>query len=261
MFDIGTFKMYSKRMLKNRWNIPVFVTLILICAYFLQGILDSKFQNFNRITIKDSVITELYISPIYYFSIILISLVGSIFVFSNIYFFIAFRKSTPGLETEKPEEVESNKFYEGFYYWNKAILSKIWKSLWIYLWSLLFFIPAIVKSFAYSQMNYILAENPKISVRKAMKMSIKMTQGFKAELFILELSFLGWFLLCGLSMGILFLYFNPYYSITKLNAYYFLKQKALQTGVLSQSDFEVNDNNEDDFDKMNLKKIEYDENK
>ena len=141
------------------------------------------------------------------------------------------------------------------------MLFRSWKSLWIYLWSLLFFIPAIVKSFAYSQMNYILAENPKISVRKAMKMSIKMTQGFKAELFILELSFLGWFLLCGLSMGILFLYFNPYYSITKLNAYYFLKQKALQTGVLSQSDFEVNDNNEDDFDKMNLKKIEYDENK
>lgn len=56
----------------------------------------------------------------------------------------------------------------------------------------MFFVPGIVKSIAYSQMFFILDEHPDIGVRKAMRVSKEITKGYKGELFLMGLSFLGW---------------------------------------------------------------------
>ena len=63
------------------------------------------------------------------------------------------------------------------------------------LWSLLFIIPGIVKSLAWSQVPYLLAENPGMSGKRARELSDQMTMGHKWDLFVLGLSFIGWNLL------------------------------------------------------------------
>ena len=98
-------------------------------------------------------------------------------------------------------------------------------------------IPGIVKALAYSQTFFIVAENPHISVRKAMRLSIAMTKGYKGDLFVLGLSFIGWALLSTLTLYIGFLWLSPYINATLVNTYRFLKQSAFDCGVFKPEDF------------------------
>uniref|UniRef100_UPI00388E21FA DUF975 family protein n=1 Tax=Treponema sp. TaxID=166 RepID=UPI00388E21FA len=109
--------------------------------------------------------------------------------------------------------------------------------LWLFLWSLLFFFPAVIKFYSYLMMHYVIAENPEIKTDKAMKISIILTEGHKAELFSMHLSFFGWFLLCCFTQGIGLIFLIPYVKMTELNAYYYLKQKAFAENRLSPADF------------------------
>ena len=93
----------------------------------------------------------------------------------------------------------------------------------IMLWSLLLYIPGIVKAYAYSMAPYILAENPGMGAREAIRRSKEMTEGHKMDLFILDLSFIGWGLLAPFTLGLLCIWLIPYMSATKTNAYKSLK--------------------------------------
>ena len=95
--------------------------------------------------------------------------------------------------------------------------------LYTFLWSLLFVIPGIVKGFSYSMALYILAENKGKSARECIDESKAMTQGHKMDLFVLGLSFIGWFLLVGITFGIAAIWVTPYMSATYANAYKSLK--------------------------------------
>lgn len=95
--------------------------------------------------------------------------------------------------------------------------------LFVFLWSLLLFIPGIVKAYAYSQSLYILAENPGIGAREALKRSQEMMYGHKMELFVLSLSFLGWILLTGVTFGIAGIWVIPYMQATQINFYNSIK--------------------------------------
>lgn len=93
------------------------------------------------------------------------------------------------------------------------------------LWSLLFIIPGIVKHYEYSMIPYILAENPDIDRKEAFALSRQMTDGHKMDLFIMDLSFIGWYLLGALTCGLLgLLWTNPYINCTWAEAYLSLKQ-------------------------------------
>ena len=96
-------------------------------------------------------------------------------------------------------------------------------SLFTFLWSLIFVIPGIVKSFSYSMSLYILAENKGKPALECIKESQEMTKGHKMELFVLGLSFLGWILLGGITFGIAYIWVLPYISATYANAYNSLK--------------------------------------
>lgn len=113
----------------------------------------------------------------------------------------------------------------------------LWFVLWVFLWMLLFVIPGIVKTFAYSQMFFVLAEYPGIGVRKAMHISKLITRGHKGDLFVMYLSFFGWMILCALSCGIGSLWLAPYMTTSFVNAYLALKNEAIATNVLSPADF------------------------
>ena len=122
-------------------------------------------------------------------------------------------------------------------HWLPSLLAGLWYLLWLFLWSLLFFFPALVKFYSYSMMFSVLSENPKIGVEKAMNISKILTHNHKANLFMLDLSFLGWFILCVFTSGIGFVALFPYYKMTKMNAYLDLKKMAFNEGKLSPADF------------------------
>ncbi len=101
--------------------------------------------------------------------------------------------------------------------------------LYTFLWSLLFVIPGIVKSFSYSMATYILAENKGKSATECINESKAMTEGHKMDLFVLGLSFIGWGLLCGITFGIAAIWVVPYMQATYANAYNSLKPAAIES--------------------------------
>lgn len=87
------------------------------------------------------------------------------------------------------------------------------------LWSLLFIIPGIIKAYSYYMSMYILAENKGMSAREAISKSKQMMHGHKMELFVLELSFIGWGLLVAITFGIAAIWVVPYMQATYANFY------------------------------------------
>ena len=92
-----------------------------------------------------------------------------------------------------------------------------------FLWSLLFVIPGIVKSYAYSMSIYVLAENKGKPALECINESKAMTNGHKMDLFVLILSFIGWILLSCITFGIAYIWVLPYIQTTYTNAYNSLK--------------------------------------
>lgn len=130
----------------------------------------------------------------------------------------------------------SESFSRGFDNVGRKIGGYLWMELWIFLWSLLFFIPGIVKSFSYAMTPYILADMPDITAGDALKLSMRMMDGHKGELFVLYLSFIGWALLSALTFGLLaLLYVNPYTQLTFAGFYDRVKEDAIRRGILVQT--------------------------
>jgi len=113
------------------------------------------------------------------------------------------------------------------------VKTMFFKGLYIFLWSLLLVIPGIVKSYEYFAVEYILAENPGIDPKRALELSRRMTDGRKWDIFVLNLSFLGWFILCMFTAGAGFLFLAPYLQATYAELYSALRDRALETGIAS----------------------------
>lgn len=89
----------------------------------------------------------------------------------------------------------------------------------IFLWSMLFVIPGIIASYRYRFAYYNILSDDALSAGDAIRLSCRQTQGYKADLFMLDLSFIGWSLLSGLTMGLLNIWLTPYMTLCDL-AYY-----------------------------------------
>ncbi|UQS82107.1 DUF975 family protein [Bombilactobacillus folatiphilus] len=100
--------------------------------------------------------------------------------------------------------------------------------IWIFLWSLLLLVPGIIKSFAYSQAMYIYrdhlnAEDP-VTYRQAVTLSRQLMNGHKMDYFVFNLSFIGYWLLVSVTLGIAAIWVLPYYRLSKANFYVNLVQ-------------------------------------
>lgn len=98
------------------------------------------------------------------------------------------------------------------------------------LWFFLFIIPGIIKAYEYSMVPYILSKDPSIPTNDVITMSREMTRGHKWDMFVLDLSFIGWDILASLLFGIGFIFLQPYKEATKAKLY----------TVLSHDDFDDN---------------------
>ena len=99
--------------------------------------------------------------------------------------------------------------------------------VYIFLWTLLLYIPGIIKGFAYSQTMFILYENPTMGANEAITRSREMMDGHKMEYFLLGLSFLGWMILGMFTFGLLYIWLMPYMEATLANYYKYLKGEVV----------------------------------
>lgn len=93
------------------------------------------------------------------------------------------------------------------------------------LWSLLFVIPGIVKGIAYSMAFYIKIDHPEYDWRQCIEASKIITMGHKMDLFLLELSFIGWLLLGSLALGVGVLLVIPYMCAAQVQFYNRIKDQ------------------------------------
>lgn len=112
----------------------------------------------------------------------------------------------------------------GFKRYGTVVATMFLRDLYTFLWTLLFIIPGIVKSYEYLMVPYLLADNPNMSPKEAFRESKAMMDCQKWDTFVLDLSFIGWNILSRMTFGILgIFYVNPYRQATHAELYLALK--------------------------------------
>ena len=102
--------------------------------------------------------------------------------------------------------------------WTNFFTTYVMINVYVTLWSLLFFIPGIIKAYSYSQALYIQADNPNMHWKECIRKSREMMDGHKWELFVLHLSLIGWVFLFVVTCSISIIWFVPY--LTTLSTKY-----------------------------------------
>lgn len=123
------------------------------------------------------------------------------------------------LSLVRGENLKFEDFFRGFKKFGAALAVYFLSTLFIFLWSLLFIIPGIMAAFSYAMTYFILQDHPDLGAIEIIKQSKEMMRGNRLKLFYLFCRFIGWFLLCFLTLGIGFLWFIPYVS-TSLSYFY-----------------------------------------
>ena len=100
------------------------------------------------------------------------------------------------------ESMPYESLFDAFSFAGKVILLSIVEYVFIVLWSLLFIIPGVIAAYRYSFAVMNLCENPELGVMEALNLSKRQTFGYKWQLFVLQLSFIGWALLAALIAGL-----------------------------------------------------------
>ena len=111
--------------------------------------------------------------------------------------------------------------FDGFAIFFKALLLYILMIIFVWLWSLLLIIPGIIAFYRYRMALYIMLDNPQLSALDCIRASKQMMDGRKGELFVLDLSFLGWYLLT--LFPFVTIWVTPYTSVTEVNFYLALR--------------------------------------
>ena len=229
MLDRVQLKLEAKAITKNaRVSAYLFTLLYLVIIMVLEGLdwlasggmmaeyaylygdleMMELFQYLPRLSLPPVAIT---------FISIVISLVSAILGTGYILYTMNVRK---GLETPYAT------LFDGFLFAGKVILLQIVMGIFVFLWSMLFIIPGIVAGYRYRFALYNLCDNPSIGVMEALNMSKAQTRGHKWELFVLDLSFIGWSILCSLTLGILSIWIMPYMQQTDIGYFEAIKRMS-----------------------------------
>jgi uncharacterized membrane protein len=196
-YDRAVLKEHAKNVLKGKWN---FCALVLLVFFVITGVISS----IPRI---GGLIIFVISGPMN---------LGLSFFFLN-------------LIRNKPVEMEQ--LFSGFKDFIRVFTAYLLMVIFVALWMLLLVIPGIVAALSYSMIFYLLADNPDLSAMDAIRKSKELMKGHKGELFMLLLSFTGWFLLSLLTLGIGLLWLAPYVNTSMALFYQRLAQaNATESG-------------------------------
>jgi len=129
------------------------------------------------------------------------------------------------------KEYQVKDLFSQFDRFGVGFLQSFLRGLYIFLWSLLFIIPGIIKQFSYAMTPYILADHPELTAKQAIEASKTMMDGYKGDLFVLGLTFLGWDILNVFTLGIGSFWLNPYKEAAYAAFYRQLLAEQRETSV------------------------------
>lgn len=158
--------------------------------------------------------------------VLLIVVVGSIILLITVGFAIEVGRSRFFLEGFNGD-VSIRKLFSTFNSkeYLPIVKTQFLRGLYNLLWTLLLIVPGIIKSYEYKFVPYILSENPTLSSKEVILRSREITDGHKMDMFVLDLSFLGWYILGALLFGVGVFFVNPYIEATYARLYDVLSLK------------------------------------
>ena len=125
---------------------------------------------------------------------------------------------------EDPNGLTTRQF-DAFKEYGRYLGTSLLMIVFIILWSLLLVIPGIIKAYAYAMTPYIMHDHPELDADDCISKSQEMMKGYKWKLFCLHFSFIGWILLCFLTLGILALWISPWTECSQVKFYEELKAR------------------------------------
>jgi len=123
------------------------------------------------------------------------------------------------LALSRDRDPKFEQIFQGFQKFGVSLGVYLLSALFILLWALLLIIPGIIAGLSYSMIYFIIAEDDSIGPMEALRKSKKMMYGYKWKLFCMYMRFLGWALLCILTLGIGFLWLMPYMGLSHAKFY------------------------------------------
>lgn len=177
------------------------VILYLLATGIVTGIITAISDNF-RATVENGVIVDPGNPTLLSLFSIISFLIASAFAYSTISVFIDVADNNEINVLDKLKSGFVNQY-------GRNIILVFMQQLFTFLWALLLIIPGIIKAYAYSMAMYIANKEPGIDGLAAISKSKEMTRGHKSDLFMLDLSYLGWYILGIFTFGILWLWVIP----------------------------------------------------
>lgn len=231
MWERKSLKANAKSLLKiNYWKVVAASLVLLICT---NALTISSFSSASDQTDDEVLIAELHaMEPeVVLAAILMILSVVAIacFIAFLISVFVGYPLET-GAQKLLINARDGKAEYRDIIYVFKHSYLNVVKALflrWLFirLWSILFVIPGIIKSYEYRMVPYLLAEDPQMSSKEAFDKSKEMMHGNKWDAFILDLSFIGWHLLGGCTFCIVEIFFAaPYHYLANAELYHELKK-------------------------------------
>lgn len=200
----------SRALMKGNWTIGVTVTLIYFVIASIAGASELVLNYFFK-----------GIGSIVYFGLYLLVVLPLAFGFYIAFLRLCKEKSPLSLQDVLTPFKDRRYFAAGIYV-------QLLYTITIFLWSLLLIVPGIIKACAYILAPFIVAENPDISAREALKLSAKMMQGHKMQLFRIILTTIGWTLI-SIPFGMIPMFWiTPYYMTIYTNFYLTVKEEHQQ---------------------------------
>ncbi len=138
------------------------------------------------------------------------------------------------LEGRNYGNIPAQRFLYLFYIkrWSKVAWAMCVTTVFNALWFCLFIVGGVIKRYSYYLVPFILAENPDFKPKEAITLSRNMMDGYKMQLFVMELSFLGWAVLSALTLGLSGLFFSNPYQISAFTEFYVeMRERAKENNI------------------------------
>ncbi len=199
----------ARASLSNRWGGAVIMTLVYEAIMFVVSCLDFVNKDLHL-----GAIAVLLLLPMAY---------G---------FMVAFLDNI-----RENKEYKVGQIFVGFNDYTRILGTLLLKSLYTFLWYLLLIIPGVIKQYSYAMTDYILRDHPELKNNAAIERSMAMMKGHKFDLFYLHLTFIGWALLCIVTLGIGLLWLYPY--MLSAQAHFYEERKAEFEGQATMQSVET----------------------
>ena len=204
--DSATYRMIARDRLHGNWKKSVLAALI---AAILGGLVTGVGMNFE-LNIDERVVQNM--STAFKQLLAYLAGFGSVLGLAQIIIGGVVRQGYCQflLKQYDKQNPEMNDLFSQFHRFGDGFCLALLQGLYIVLWTMLFIIPGIIAGYRYAMAPFVLLENPDMTASEAIEASKQMMDGHKMDLFLLDLSFIGWELLCVLSLGIGYLWLRPY---------------------------------------------------